>query len=100
MPLLKGADSLTRRAVYWHYPHYHGSGHRPSGAIRSGRYKLIEFFEDDTVELYDLEADLSETNNLAKKMPAKTNELMQLLRNRRKATGAKMPRPNVDYRSQ
>ena len=42
---------VTDRMLYWHFPHYHGSANRPSGAIRSGKYKIIEWFEDDSTEL-------------------------------------------------
>ncbi|MFC1639379.1 sulfatase, partial [Gemmatimonadota bacterium] len=45
-PLLRQQGSLDRDAIYWHFPHYHGSGNRPSGAVRSGDYKLVEWFED------------------------------------------------------
>ena len=41
------------RALHWHYPHYPRQGSRPAGAVRSGRYKLIEHYEDGAVELFD-----------------------------------------------
>ncbi len=66
VPLLKKTGTLDRRAIYWHYPHYHGSGSRPSGAVRAGDYKLIEWYEDGQIELYDLAHDLSEQKNLAR----------------------------------
>ena len=98
VPLLKGARSLPREAIYWHYPHYHGSGSKLGGAIRAGDYKLIEFFEDNSVELYNLKEDLGEQNDLAKKMPEKVAKLKKMLRQWRKKTNAKMPRPNPDYK--
>ncbi|MBN1123978.1 MAG: sulfatase [Sedimentisphaerales bacterium] len=97
VPLLKSGCVLDRQAIYWHYPHYHGSGHRPSGAIRAGDWKLIEFFEDNTVELYNLRRDLSEQHNLAAALPDKVDGLKRMLNDWRKATGARMPRPNPDY---
>jgi arylsulfatase A-like enzyme len=100
VPLLKGNRSLRRKAVYWHYPHYHGSGHQPSGAIRAGRYKLIEFYEEDTVELYNLEKDIGETKNLAQEMPEKTKELLQMFHRWREQVGARMPQPNPGYTPQ
>ena len=72
VPVLKG-KSIKERPLYWHYPHYHHNGIAPSGAIRRGRYKLIEWFEGSIgkrpdrspFELYDLENDPHEVNNLA-----------------------------------
>ena len=63
LPLLKQDGDFEREAVCFHYPHYHHS--RPAGAIRSGNWKLIEMFDDGTLELYDLKNDLGETTNLA-----------------------------------
>ena len=71
VPLLKGEGAPKREAMYWHYPHYHGSGNRPSGAVRAGDYKLIEWYEDGQVELYHLKDDLGEQNDLAAKLPEK-----------------------------
>lgn len=59
MPLLKEQEPLAREAIYFHYPNYafHRSN-RLGSAVRAGRFKLLEWFDDDSVELYDLEADL------------------------------------------
>jgi arylsulfatase A-like enzyme len=54
MPLLEQTGALDRDAIYWHYPHYANAGSTPTGAIREGDWKLIEFFEDGHVELYNL----------------------------------------------
>ena len=90
--LLKdSAAKLPREAIYWHYPHYSPQGGLPAGAVRSGRFKLIEFFEDMHVELYDLAADLGEKTDLAEKMPAKTDSLRKQLHAWRQAVGAQMP---------
>jgi arylsulfatase A-like enzyme len=93
VPLLTGTGKLDRNAIYWHYPHYHGSGSRPGGAIRAGNYKLIEFYEDNRVELYNLKNDISEKHNLAEKMPQKTAELREMLHSWRKSVNARMPKP-------
>jgi arylsulfatase A-like enzyme len=94
LPLIKGkVVELPRRAIFWHYPHYHGSGHRPSGAVRAGDYKLIEFFEDMHVELYNLKHDLSERSDLAGKMPEKAKELRTMLHEWRRSVSAAMPEP-------
>lgn len=69
VPALKGAASLKRDAIYWHYPHYHGSASRPSAAMRQGNMKLVRWYETGEQELYDLSADISETKNLATSHP-------------------------------
>jgi arylsulfatase A-like enzyme len=99
--LLTGAkQSLERDAVYWHFPGYLGAGAdqwrtKPAGAVRSGDWKLIEFFEDGRLELYNLKDDISEQNNLAEKNPDKVKELQAKLVTWRKSVGAKMPSPNT-----
>jgi len=106
MPLLTGKGKLERDSIYWHYPHYHGQGVAPSGAIRQGNYKLIEWFEKsidgiDTpgaLELYDLSKDLNEQNNLADKMPKKTKQLYKKLNAWRKEVGAQDMRLNPAYK--
>lgn len=88
-------SSPDRRALYFHYPHYHHS--RPASAIRSGDYKLIEWLEDDSVELYDLASDIGETNNLASTEPEKASQLRDQLSAWRTEVGARMPTKNPDY---
>lgn len=95
MPLLKGTGKLKDRALYWHYPHYHHTS--PAGAIRYGDYKLIEYFEDGRLELYNLKKDLGETTDLAKKEPKKVKELHAMLNAWRTSVGAKMPTKNPYY---
>ncbi|MDT8300889.1 MAG: sulfatase [Sedimentisphaerales bacterium] len=91
MPLLKNKGRLKRKAIYWHYPHYHGSGNRPSGAVRAGDYKLIQWYEDNSVELYNLKNDIGEKHDLAKEMPEKAAELKGMLGRWLKQMNAKMP---------
>uniref|UniRef100_UPI003216BF20 sulfatase n=1 Tax=uncultured Draconibacterium sp. TaxID=1573823 RepID=UPI003216BF20 len=91
-------ESISERPVFWHYPHYSGGlGGRPSGAVRLGDYKLIEFYEDMHVELYDVKNDISEENDLSEKYPDKTTELKNLLHKWRKEVNAQMPYPNPHY---
>ena len=73
VPLLRGGTEFDRDALYWHYPHYSNQGGMPGGAIRMGRYKLIERFEDGRVHLYDLQTDIGEQVDLAKTMPSRSN---------------------------
>lgn len=96
-PLLTGGAWESPRTFYWHYPHYHGSTWTPGAAIRSGDWKLIEFYEFDEVELYNLAADPGETINLAEAQPQRTRTLRQQLRDWQTAMQAKMPQPNPNY---
>ena len=68
---------LKRDTLYWHYPlaKPHFLGGRSAGAVRKGDWKLIEFFDTDECELYNLADDIGETKNLAKAMPNKASEL-------------------------
>jgi arylsulfatase A-like enzyme len=97
VPLLRAAGSLPARPLFWHYPHYGNQGGAPGGAVRLGDWKLIEWFEDDHVELYNLKDDLGEKNDLAARLPEKADELRKLLRDWRKSVNANMPKPNPDY---
>ncbi|MDX1283775.1 MAG: sulfatase [Draconibacterium sp.] len=90
--------------LYWHYPHYHGgSGMVPAGAIRSGKYKLIEWYEPKLlgegkfVELFDLKADKSETIDLSETNPEKAAELKSLLDKWRNEVDAQMPTVNKNF---
>ncbi len=94
VPLLEGETSLGRPAVFWHYPHYGNQGGSPSGAIRAGDFKLIEFFEDGRRELYNIREDIGEKTDLAEEMPERTRELGERLRRWRGEVGAAMPTPN------
>ncbi len=95
VPLLAGKKALKRDAIFWHYPHYHHS--TPAGAIRKGPWKLIEFFDDNRVELYNLQDDIGEKKNLAKKMPKKASQLQKQLAAWRKSVKAKLPTKNPNY---
>ncbi len=90
-------SSQPARNLYWHFPHYHGSGNKPSAAIRSNNYKLIEWMEDGQIELYDLEKDVEEQSNLATQLPTKAKELQRELREWQLDIGALFPVKNPDF---
>ncbi|UCC96448.1 MAG: sulfatase [Phycisphaerales bacterium] len=92
--LLRNAEAkLKRDTLYWHYPldKPHFLGGRSAGAIRKGHWKLIQFFDTGEKELYSLEDDVGEQNNLASKNPDKVAELLGLLAAWRKQVDAKIP---------
>lgn len=91
MPLLKQQGSLERDAIYWHYPHYSNQGSAPASAIRAGDYKLIEFYEDNHIELYNIKDDIGEKHNLVSEMPEKAAELKNKLADWQNRIGAKFP---------
>jgi len=98
-PVLRDPSStLGREALYWHYPHYSNQGGRPAGAIRLGNLKLIESYEDGSVELYDLAKDIGEKRDLAAKMPDKAAALHKMLATWRESVSARMPTPNPNFK--
>jgi arylsulfatase A-like enzyme len=92
VPLLRGAD-IADRPFFWHYPlaKKHFLGGRSSGAIRLGDWKLVEFFDDHTLELYNLKNDPGETIDLAGQYPEKLKELAALLSGWQHGVSAQFP---------
>jgi arylsulfatase A-like enzyme len=96
VPLLRGDGGFGQRALYWHYPHYHGSTWTPGASIRDGDWKLIEFYHWGEVELYDLKSDPGEREDLSERNPDKTRQLLDKLHTWQKRMGARMPVPFPD----
>ena len=96
-PILRGETSLKRDGIFWHYPHYGNQGGTPGSSVRAGDYKLIEFFDDGRLELYNLRRDIGEEKNLAEREPEKRDELHALLKEWREKVEAKIPQPNPDW---
>ena len=96
VPLLKG-EQIPPRAHYWHYPHYHGSGWKPGASILEGGWKLIEFYHYNKVELYHLDQDLSEKNDLSLAEPKRVNDLRMKLRAWQETMNAQLPKKNSNY---
>jgi arylsulfatase A-like enzyme len=106
VPLLKDFGSFKCEAIFWHFPAYLEPYNKkqepwrttPAGAIRQGDWKLIEFFEDGNIELYNLKEDISEKNDLAKTKPEKAKELHRMLIEWRKSLNAPVPtEKNPEY---
>jgi arylsulfatase A-like enzyme len=99
-PVLGRQEQLDRDAIYWHFPHYSNHGlQSPGAAIRSGEYKLLEYFENGTVQLFNLNDDLSEQNDLSKMHPEIVQHLQAKLLKWRNEVGAKMMSRNPNYDS-
>jgi arylsulfatase A-like enzyme len=97
VPLLKQTGIPQQDAIFWHYPHYSNQGGRPGAAMRQGDYKIIEWYEDDSVEVYNLRDDIGESHNLAVQMPDKARAMKARLDAWLKELNPEMPKPNPDY---
>ena len=95
-PLLAGKQ-LQREALFFHYPHFaFHKANRPGSAIRWGRYKLIRRYDDDSVELFDLDQDPSETHNLVDEQPDVAKRLNERLADWLQTTGAGIPSKRIE----
>jgi arylsulfatase A-like enzyme len=98
-PLL-GAGQATRppQNLFWHIPHYTNQGSRPAGAVRDGRWKLVEHYDTNSVELFDLVADREEKRDLSTVDPGRAAALRKQLHDWLAAVGAQenAPNPAVD----
>jgi arylsulfatase A-like enzyme len=105
LPLLTGKARPDDRPLFWHFPVYLEAylkqgdptqdplfRTRPGSAIRLGDWKLIYYFENNDLELYNLKEDVGEKKNRAQSNPEKVNELFEILENWRKDTGAPVPK--------
>jgi arylsulfatase A-like enzyme len=95
-PVLAGKEA-NPRPLYWHVPHYTNQGSRPAGAVRSGKWKLIEHYEDGRVELFDLSSDPGETADLAAAIPQETDLLRKQLAVWRNTVKAQENTPNPKF---
>ncbi len=98
LPLLRDEKALEQRTLFWHYPHYHSVGMRPGGAVRSGRWKLLENFEESLTgkgasafELYDLKNDPGEKQDVSSRHPEVVMRLSKRLAGWRRHVGAQLP---------
>ena len=92
LPLLKNRKKLNDRAIFWHYPNFaFHRDNRLGSAIREGDYKLIHFYDTDSMELYNLRKDISERNDLSRELPQLALKLKNKLESLLKESGAAMP---------
>ena len=103
IPLFEGTNELDRDALYWHYPHYHHQGYQPSGAIRMGDYKLIEWYEatlwgrPNQISLYNVAEDIGESKDLSRDMPQLAVKMRLKLHNWRSSVNAQEMRRNPHF---
>ncbi|MGQ9661426.1 MAG: sulfatase [Kiritimatiellia bacterium] len=87
-------DAFPNQPLFWHFPHYTNQGGRPSGAMRDGRWMLVEYYDEERVELFDLEADISQREDVAPVRPERTARMRAALDEWRKRNAVQYNRPN------
>jgi arylsulfatase A-like enzyme len=95
--VLTGKPAPPGRALFWHVPHYTNQGSRPSGAVREGRWKLVLHYEDDSTELFDVDADPGEKVDRSRQDRAVVERLLGMLRGWLHHVGAQTNRPNPEF---
>jgi arylsulfatase A-like enzyme len=97
--LVKGASELPREAIYWHFPHYSNHGMQsPGGAVRAGDYKLLDYLENGTVQLFNLRDDCGEQRDLKSELPEVAARLKGMLDRWRQSVAAQTMESNPAYR--
>ena len=97
VPAITGKP-FERDPLFWHFPQYSNHGMQsPGGAVRAGDFKLLEYYENNTVQLFNLHEDIGEQNDLSQAEPDKVAELRIMLHTWRNEVLAQMPPPNPDY---
>ncbi len=86
-----------RRSLFWHFPHYTNQGSRPSGAMRDGNWMLVEYYDVEKAELYDLSSDPAEKRDLAATQVERVGRMRAALADWRKSVNAQENRPNPNF---
>ena len=94
LPVLTKNQQLNRDELFWHYPHYHGSGWKPGSALRKGDWKLIVHYENNKTELFNLSGDPGEKVDVSSQNPEKVNEMKKILDKKLQESGAEFPQLN------
>ncbi len=97
IPVLAENNRLNRDELFWHFPHYHGSGWKPGSALRKGDWKLLVHYEENKTELFNLAEDLGETTDISEKYPGEVIEMKNILEEKLKDTNSKKPVPNENF---
>lgn len=91
--LITKNEEPKRKTLFWHYPSETANAvPRMASAVRDGDFKLIEFYGDNSQELYNLRTDPQEKEDLSKKNPEKLLELHNILSKWKKEVDAKIPK--------
>jgi arylsulfatase A-like enzyme len=98
-PTLQGKTQPLSRSLFWQYPHYGNQGGAPGAAVRDAEWKLIEWFDDARIELFDLSQDPGETTNLAARFPDRVAAMRSSLHAWQADVGAKVSTVNPSYDS-
>jgi arylsulfatase A-like enzyme len=94
--LINGKE-IPKRCFFWHFPHYNNQGGRPSGAVRDGDWLLVEFYDEEKVELYNLRSDIGEKQDMAAQHPEQVKKMQTALAAWRKDNDDQTNRPNPDF---
>lgn len=95
-PIFEGKET-KERTIVWHYPHYGNQGGEPSSVIRAGKWKLIHYYEDNRKELYNLDLDTNEFNNLSLEYPSIVKNLSDSLFTYLNNVGANFPEKDKNW---
>ncbi|MGA1204666.1 MAG: sulfatase [Opitutales bacterium] len=91
--MVESPDRIDPRTLVWHYPHYHRSKWTPGTALRQGNWKIIEHYETNRLELYNLAEDIGELNDLSGEDPGKLESMKEILDAWHQTMGSKLPQP-------
>ena len=92
LPLLNDGKKLKDRAIFWHYPNFaFHRDNRLGSAIREGDYKLLYFYDNNSIELYNLKEDIGENNDLSGELPKLALRLKNKLKSLLSESQAAMP---------
>jgi len=89
-------EPIPERKLFWHFPHYTNQGGRPSGAMRDGKWLLVELYDEKKVELYDISSDVEEEQDLSEKYPDVVSTMLAELDAWRKENDVQYNTPNPD----
>jgi hypothetical protein len=89
--------AIPERKLFWHFPHYTNQGSRPSGAMREGEWLLVELYDEDKVELYNLSTDVGEMHDIANRHLGRVSSMRAALDTWRKGNTVQYNVPNPNY---
>ena len=95
--MLTGQGPAPQRKFFWHFPHYTNQGSRPTGAMRDGPWMMVEYYDEEETELYDLRHDIRETQDLASSQPERVTQMRAALAAWRTQVNAQSNTPNPDF---